>query len=143
VTEDNKAEYVRLVTDVKLFKAIEKHIAAFKDNFHEPIPVEDYRSFNEVELELLTSGLPDVDVSDLMANVEYSWFTPCSPQVNWFWTAVSRMGQEDVARLVMFVTGTIKVPLEGFDALQGLHGPQKFQVLRASGDKDGLPSAHT
>jgi E3 ubiquitin-protein ligase HUWE1 len=143
VTEDNKAEYVRLVTDVKLSKAIEKQIAAFKDGFHELIPLEDCRIFNEVELELLTSGLPDIDVSDLKANVEYSGFTPGSPQVNWFWTAVSRMGQEDVARLVMFVTGTIKVPLEGFDALQGLHGPQKFQVLRASGDKDGLPSAHT
>jgi E3 ubiquitin-protein ligase HUWE1 len=70
VTEDNKTEYVRLVTDVKLSKAIEKHIAAFKDDFRELIPLEDYRIFNEVELELLTFGLPDIDVSDLKANVE-------------------------------------------------------------------------
>jgi hypothetical protein len=143
VTEANKAEYVRLVTDVKLSKAIEKQIEAFKEGFHELIPLEDCRIFNEVELELLASGLPDIDVADLKANVEYSGFTPGSPQVGWFWNAVSKMGQEDVARLVMFVTGTSKVPLEGFAALQGMNGPQKFQIHRASGDKGRLPSAHT
>jgi HECT-domain (ubiquitin-transferase) len=143
VTKDNKAEYVRLVPDVKLFKAIEKQIAAFKDDFRELIPLEDYRICNEVELELLTFGLPDIDVSDLKASVEYSGFTPGSPQVNWLWTAISRMGQEDVARLVMFVTGTSKVPLHGSAALQGIHRPQKFQINRASGDNGRLPSAHT
>jgi HECT-domain (ubiquitin-transferase) len=102
----------------------------------------DYRICNEVKLELLTFGLPDIDVIDLNVNVEYSGFTLGSPQVNWFWTAISRMGQEDVARLVMFVTGTSKV-LHGFAALQGMHGPQKFQIHRASSDKGRLPSAHT
>jgi HECT-domain (ubiquitin-transferase) len=59
-----------LCQKIKSFKAIEKHIAAFKDDFQELIPLEDYRIFNEVELELQTSGLPDKDVSDLKANVE-------------------------------------------------------------------------
>jgi E3 ubiquitin-protein ligase HUWE1 len=143
VTEENKEEYVRLVTEVKLTKAISMQIASFKEGFHELIPLEDCRIFNEVELELLTSGLPDIDVADLKANVEYTGYTPGSPQINWFWTAVSRMGQEDLARLVMFVTGTSKVPLEGFSALQGMNGLQKFQIHRASGGKDRLPSAHT
>lgn len=144
VTEENKEEYVRLVTEVKLTRAIEKQIAAFKDGFHELIPLDDCRIFNEVELELLTSGLPDIDVADLKMNVEYIGFTAGSPQICWFWEAVGHMGQEDLARLVMFVTGTSKVPLEGFAALQGMNGLQKFQIHRASGeDKARLPSAHT
>jgi E3 ubiquitin-protein ligase HUWE1 len=53
------------------------------------------------------------------------------------------MGQEDVALLVMFITGTSKVPVQGFAALQGMHGPQKFQIHRTSGDKGRLPLAHT
>jgi hypothetical protein len=35
--------------------------------------------FNEVELDLLTFGLPDRDVYDLKASLEYSGFTPGSP----------------------------------------------------------------
>lgn len=143
VTEENKAEYVRLVTEVRMTKAIEKQIEAFKEGFHELIPREDVRIFNELELELLMSGLPDIDMADLKANVEYTGYTAASPQVNWFWRTVSKMDQEDLARLVMFVTGTSKVPLEGFSALQGMNGTQKFQIHRVAGDTLRLPSAHT
>ncbi len=143
VTEGNKAEYVRAVTEVRLTKAIEKQIEAFKEGFHELIPLEDCKIFNELELELVMSGLPDIDMADLKANVEYTGYTSTSPQINWFWRCVSRMDQEDLARLVMFVTGTSKVPLEGFSALQGMNGAQKFQIHRVAGDTNRLPSAHT
>lgn len=143
VTQENKSEYVRAVTEVRLTKAIEKQIEAFKEGFHELIPLDDCKIFNEVELELLMSGLPDIDMADLKANVEYNGYTSSSPQVNWFWRCVSKMDQEDLARLVMFVTGTSKVPLEGFSALQGMNGAQKFQIHRVSGDTNRLPSAHT
>lgn len=36
-----------------------------------------------------------------------------------------------------------QVPLEGFKALQGISGPQRFQVHKAYGAPDRLPSAHT
>lgn len=35
------------------------------------------------------------------------------------------------------------MPLEGFKALQGIGGPQKFQIHKAFGRPDRLPSAHT
>lgn len=35
------------------------------------------------------------------------------------------------------------MPLEGFRALQGVHGPQRFSIHRAYGPTDRLPSAHT
>lgn len=143
VTEENKAEYVRLVTEVRMTKTIEKQIEAFKEGFHELIPHEDCKIFNELELELLMSGLPDIDMADLKANVEYTGYTASSPQVNWFWRCVGKMDQEDLARLVMFVTGTSKVPLEGFSNLQGMNGTQKFQIHRVAGNTLRLPSAHT
>lgn len=143
VTDENKEDYVRLVTEVRMTRTIEKQIAAFKEGFYELIPKKDCRIFNELELELLMSGLPDIDVADLKANVEYTGYTAGSPQVNWFWRCVSTMDQEDLARLVMFVTGTSKVPLEGFAQLQGMNGVQKFQIHRIGGDSMRLPSAHT
>jgi E3 ubiquitin-protein ligase HUWE1 len=35
------------------------------------------------------------------------------------------------------------VPLEGFTALTGISGPQKFSIHRAGGSADRLPTAHT
>lgn len=36
-----------------------------------------------------------------------------------------------------------QVPLEGFSALQGISGSQKFQIHKAYGSPEHLPSAHT
>ena len=36
-----------------------------------------------------------------------------------------------------------QVPLEGFKGLQGVGGPQRFQIQKAYGHKDRLPQAHT
>lgn len=43
--------------------------------------------FNDHELELLISGLPEIDVDDLRANTEYTGFTAASPVIQWFWQA--------------------------------------------------------
>ena len=51
--------------------------------------------------------------------------------------------QAERAKLVQFVTGTSKVPLQGFAALEGMNGTQKFQILRDDRATDRLPSAHT
>lgn len=39
--------------------------------------------FNEQELELLISGLPDVDIDDLAANTEYRSYTKNSKEVRY------------------------------------------------------------
>ncbi len=74
--------------------------------------------FNDHELELLISGLPEIDVDDLRANTDYHGYSPASPVIQYFWEVVREMDKEDLALLVQFVTGTSKVPLEGFKALQ-------------------------
>ena len=45
---------------------------------------------------------------------------------------------------MQFVTGSSKVPLEGFSALQGIGGINKFKISKVF-DKnyDRLPTAHT
>lgn len=37
----------------------------------------------------------------------------------------------------------VQVPLEGFANLQGMHGPQHFQIHKSYGSADHLPQAHT
>ncbi|XP_042046787.1 E3 ubiquitin-protein ligase UPL2-like [Salvia splendens] len=143
VTEENKHQYVDLVAEHRLTTAIRPQINAFMEGFNELIPRDLISIFHDKELELLISGLPDIDLDDLRANTEYSGYTAASPAIQWFWEVVQAFSKEDKARLLQFVTGTSKVPLEGFSALQGISGSQKFQIHKAYGSQDHLPSAHT
>ena len=99
--------------------------------------------FNEQELELLISGLPDIDVDDWRNNTEYHNYSASSPQIQWFWRAVRSFDKEERAKLLQFATGTSKVPLNGFKELEGMNGFSKFNIHRDYGSKDRLPSSHT
>ena len=145
VTDENKLEYVNLVAAHRMTDSIKDQIAAFSRGFNEIVPHDVVRILNPSELELLISGTPSIDVDDLKNNTEYQGYSPSAPQVRWFWEVVREdLTEEDRARLLMFVTGTSKVPLDGFKALQGISGPQKFQIHRAYGAESGrLCSAHT
>ncbi|GKC85963.1 E3 ubiquitin protein ligase UPL1 [Tanacetum coccineum] len=143
VTEENKHEYVDLIAEHRLTTAIRPQINAFLEGFNELIPRDHISIFHDKELELLISGLPDIDLDDMRANTEYSGYSAASPVIQWFWEVAQGLSKEDKARLLQFVTGTSKVPLEGFSALQGISGSQKFQIHKAYGSSDRLPSAHT
>lgn len=143
VTEANKHKYVNLIAQQKLVLAIKPQVDAFLEGFYEIIPANLIQIFNEQELELLISGLPDIDIDDWKANTVYEGYTIQSPQIQWFWRAVRSFDQEERAKLLQFATGTSKVPLGGFSALQGSNGVQKFQIHKEFGDTNRLPSAHT
>ena len=143
VTDENKFEYVNLVTAHRMTNAVKHQVAAFVKGFEEIIPRETISILNAAELELLISGTPDIDIEDLRANTEYHGYTVGSKQIQWFWDVVREMSKDDLARLLMFTTGTSKVPLDGFSGLQGMQGPQKFQIHRQHADDQKLPSAHT
>jgi E3 ubiquitin-protein ligase HUWE1 len=64
VTDENKHEYVHLIAQQRLVVAIKDQINAFLTGFQEIIPKDLIKIFNEQELELLISGLPDIDIDD-------------------------------------------------------------------------------
>lgn len=143
VTDENKDEYVKLVCQMKMTGSIRKQLDAFLSGFYEVIPKNLIAMFNEQELELLISGLPEVDIDDLSANTEYRSYSKTSPQIQWFWRALRSFEQEDRAKFLQFVTGTSKVPLQGFASLEGMNGVQKFSIHMDSRSGDRLPAAHT
>merc|ERR1739844_649330 len=115
VTDVNKADYIRLVCQEKMTGAIRKQLAA----------------------------LPDINIDDLKANTEYHKYSVTSLQIVWFWRALRSFDQTDRAKFLQFVTGSSKVPLQGFGALEGMNGAQKFQIHRDDRSTDRLPAAHT
>ena len=143
VTNSNKKEYVRLISQMKMTGSIRSQIKAFLDGFYDIIPRHLISIFSDTELELLISGLPTIDIEDLKANTEYHKFTTTSLQIQWFWRALRSFSQTERANFLQFVTGTSKVPLQGFASLEGMNGVQKFQIHRDDRSTDRLPSAHT
>ncbi|GCC32094.1 hypothetical protein chiPu_0010554 [Chiloscyllium punctatum] len=69
--------------------------------------------------------------------------TPDSNIVKWFWKAVESFDEERRARLLQFVTGSSRVPLQGFKALQGAAGPRLFTIHQIDASTNNLPKAHT
>ncbi|CAI9286479.1 unnamed protein product [Lactuca saligna] len=69
--------------------------------------------------EAFEEGDEEESLDDLKANAKYTGYIVGSSVV-WFWEVVKAVNKEDRVRLLQFVTGTSKVPLEGFKALQAL-----------------------
>uniref|UniRef100_A0A665U4V6 E3 ubiquitin-protein ligase n=1 Tax=Echeneis naucrates TaxID=173247 RepID=A0A665U4V6_ECHNA len=143
VTNENKKEYIHLVMQWRFVNRIQKQMTAFKEGFFELIPQDLIKIFDENELELLMCGLGDVDVNDWRENTKYkNGYSANHAVIQWFWKTVLVMDAEKRIRLLQFVTGTSRVPMNGFAELYGSNGPQLF-TIEQWGTRDKLPRAHT
>ncbi|XP_062357769.1 E3 ubiquitin-protein ligase NEDD4 isoform X4 [Cinclus cinclus] len=143
VTNKNKRDYIHLVIQWRFVSRVQKQMTAFKEGFFELIPQDLIKIFDENELELLMCGLGDVDVADWKLHTKYKNGYNINHQViQWFWKAVLMMDSEKRIRLLQFVTGTSRVPMNGFAELYGSNGPQLFTVEQW-GTPEKLPRAHT
>lgn len=66
---------------MKMTGAIRNQLDSFLEGFYDIIPKRLISIFDEQELELLISGLPNIDLDDLKANTEYHKYTENSLQV--------------------------------------------------------------
>ncbi|XP_060145264.1 NEDD4-like E3 ubiquitin-protein ligase WWP2 isoform X2 [Globicephala melas] len=142
VTEENKEEYIMLLTDWRFTRGVEEQTKAFLDGFNEVAPLEWLRYFDEKELELMLCGMQEIDMSDWQKNTIYRHYTKNSKQIQWFWQVVKEMDNEKRIRLLQFVTGTCRLPVGGFTELIGSNGPQKFCIDKV-GKETWLPRSHT
>jgi len=142
VTEENKEEYLDLVTEWRMTRGIEEQTKAFLDGFNEVVPLEWLQYFDERELELIICGMQNIDTEDWTKNTIYRHYTKTSKQIQWFWTYVKAMDNETRSRLLQFVCGTCRVPVGGFGELMGSNGPQRFCIEKVGKDS-WLPRSHT
>uniref|UniRef100_A0A8C0H5F5 E3 ubiquitin-protein ligase NEDD4 n=1 Tax=Chelonoidis abingdonii TaxID=106734 RepID=A0A8C0H5F5_CHEAB len=134
ILENDPAELdLRFIVDEELFGQTHQHELKSGGSeivgFFELISQDLIKIFDENELELLMCGLGDVDVADWKLYTKYKNGYSINHQViQWFWKAVLMMDSEKRIRLLQFVTGTSRVPMNGFAELYGSNGPQLFTV---------------
>ena len=142
VTNRNKEEYILSEWINPKNHAIDTQVEAFRTGFNEIVAAEFLKDVTPSMLELLTRGLPDIDIDDLERN------TTCiisAERAQWFWAAVRSFDKEQKARLLYFATGSSQVPSGGFANLLGNGGRvEKFRLSDASYlEVNSLPRAHT
>lgn len=145
VTEDNKHEYVSLYVGYRCKRGIENQFEALQRGFYELIAPSLVENFDEHELELLIGGLSQIDIEDWRQHTKLKNCTVETPLVRWFWDVVASYGEDQRARLLQFVTGSPRVPIQGFKALQGVNSELRLFTIHLirNACTDNLPKSHT
>eukprot|EP00111_Clytia_hemisphaerica_P022609 TCONS_00066498-protein len=133
VSESNKMEYIQLVAEYRLQESVKQEITGFIKGLHSIIDDGLLSIFDENELELLMCGMDNISVSDMKQHCD----APNNNLMNQFWSILSGFSQEELSRLLQFITGSAQLPPEGFAGLL-----PKLRITFTY-TRDQLPSSHT
>ena len=101
----------------------EPFIKRIRDSLFSIIPKEVIQSFTSDQLELLINGRPFIDIEDWKQFTEYREPYNINHQIIiWFWNIISQLSQLELSNLLMFATGSSRVPLGGFEQLESNRG---------------------
>ena len=101
----------------------EPFIKIIRDTIYKYIPKDVITNFTSDEFELILNGRPFIDVEEWKIFTEYK--EPYNYNhyiINWFWEIVSELSQKELSNLLLFSTGSGRVPLGGFEALESNRG---------------------
>lgn len=142
VTAANRLQYIYLVADWRLNKAIERQVAAFARGMHDLVPAAWLAAFSAPELQVIISGAPrGVDAADLERAAQYGGgYHAVHSTVTMFWSVVAAFSERDRAALLKFVTSCERPPPSGF---RQLDPPFTVVRLAARAPNDMLPMAST
>ncbi len=137
VTDENKGEYVKLMSEWRVKWSISAQLDSFMNGLNVMIPKNSLKQFTLEELEMLFNGKKKIDVDEIRAYTIFQGkFGNESKEVLWFWQIIRDFEVEDKMKLLRFVTGSDRVPLDGFDP--------PFNITEGSDMNDEmLPRAHT
>lgn len=131
--DGNKHLYVAKVMQYYLFDSVQTEIASIMEGFRSVISDTVLHVFDFKELDLLLSGLPQINAGDWRQHTEVRFYQQSNSEfelVGWFWEIVESFTQAQRSRLLQYVTGSSGVPVEGFKGLTGMDGEIQLFTLQ-------------
>ena len=119
VTNSNRREYVDLYVRHMLDAAVSRQFEPFKRGFYTVCGGNAFSLFRPEEIELIVRGSDEaLDISSLRAVAEYdNWGTRQpdgkEPVVSWFWQSFRDATPADQRKLLLFITGSDRIPAMG------------------------------
>lgn len=133
VTNENKKQYIDVLVNYLLTKSIQQQIDAFCKGFDTLIPHNEIENISDNDLDYLISRSVKIDVNDLIKRIKIAENRSDSKAVQLFLDAISKWSNDDLQKLLMFVTSCYTIPLSG----------EVFTIDVSPGDQELLPTAHT
>ncbi|OAV90267.1 hypothetical protein PTTG_28384 [Puccinia triticina 1-1 BBBD Race 1] len=85
----------------------------------------------------------DIDMDDWIKHTNYRGYQPDEQVIKWFWQASAPgLPRKNPACSISPLLGTSRIPVNGFQDLQGSDGPRRFTIKKA-GEITQLPKSHT
>lgn len=105
VTDSNKYDYIKAICYKFMKVDIQSQTEAFLLGFQELIPQKLITFFNYQELELMLTGLSEINIEDLQKNTEFQDYSPNSQVIHWFWELLESFNKTEKTTFLQFVTG--------------------------------------
>lgn len=113
-------------------------------DYSQVVPANLLGQFDETDLELLINGNPVLNVEDWKKHTKLKNVDANSDYYKWFWEIIDELTDDDRGKLLQFVTGSSRAPVQGFKYLQGSGGNCRLFTLHlVDGPSCNLPKAHT
>ena len=101
----------------------EPFIKEIRDNIYKYLSKEVITNFTSDEFELILNGRPFIDIEEWKIFTEYK--EPYNNNhyiIKWFWEILNNLSQKELSNLLLFSTGSGRVPLGGFAVLESNRG---------------------
>lgn len=143
VTEENKLVYATLLVEHYLVGRCRNELSVLVEGFHDVIPKKVLRGcgLRAIDLELLVTGLPGIDIDDWKQHCRGADLRKAgNTQLGeWFWEILRQMDVEERAKVLAFACGSGRLAAGGFASLD-----PNFKVeVNKHEDPVHLPTAHT
>ncbi|XP_064600121.1 probable E3 ubiquitin-protein ligase HECTD2 [Liolophura sinensis] len=135
VTNKNRKDYVQRYVDYVLNKAIFQQFQAFYHGFHSVCASNALIMLRPEEVETLVCGNPNLDMAELKKVTVYDGFHTQDQAVRYFWELVLSWSKSLQKRLLLFTTGSDRIPIGGMSEMS-------FKITKVE-DTSLLPMAHT
>ena len=101
----------------------EPFINKIRETFYKYMPIDKIKCLNSGELELLLNGRPFIDTEEWKSFTDYKEpYNENHRVIKWFWEILSELNQNELSNLLLFATGSSRVPLGGFAELESNNG---------------------
>ncbi|KAF8937444.1 hypothetical protein BGZ58_002708 [Dissophora ornata] len=139
VTRQNRIRYIYLTAHYRLNTQIDRQCKAFFRGLSDLIDPKWLWMFNQQELQIMLGGTQTaISLTDLQKNAVLSNFEETDPTIEYFWSVVQEMNEEDRRLLIKFITSCARPPLLGFAELK-----PKLCIRNAGQEEDRLPTSST
>jgi len=137
VTNANRKNFVKDYIHWLVLRSVERQLSAFTIGFHTCLHPRSLALFTPSTLRSLIEGNPIISVPLLRKATRYEGsYSATHPTILDFWAIVESYSQEDVKKLLEFVTASERVPITGFEGMS-------FVIEWHGGDTELLPTSST